>query len=353
MKLEKRRQEREEQKRAQAELARAREEAERVERAQRDVADRESAEKLMQDSNWARARSLLNALLKLMAIFVQRSPQDAEARLLRIQCMVGAGQLDEATREVAKWESRISAAIAEDSTELLAKVRRQRELVESELEARRTEQQRRAEREREEAERRRVELEEQRCLEEAARCAAQEAERQRLEEEQRWEEERRREEARRAAAAEEQRRLVIEEATSLRRRTEREARDRPPPPCRFFPSGACRNGTRCRFAHVSAANARPPAPETTEPEPECAICLDTAPPPRAAGRPAARVALRCGHRFHRGCMETWRGGCPFRCGESPAPAASAASPAQALRIRSPRPAPAAPLAAPLPLPDPP
>eukprot|EP00741_Cyanophora_paradoxa_P024945 tig00000056_g24078.t1 len=330
--------------REEAARERARQEAERDIRAEREAADRTKARELMQRLKWPRARSLLDALLK-------REPGDAEARLLRIQCMAGAGQLEAAAAEAGGWEKELQ-------------VRQEREKAEAELRRRREAAQRAEEDEEEEERREAEELERRRRERERER--EEEAEAKRAAEE-RTREERRREAA--AAAAE------AAAAEAARRNREQEAR-RDAPPCRFFARGACRDGERCRFRHQPEASsssssgrprrlcrhfargfcalgascrfAHPATPSTgtgIEPgaphahavpalaEGECAICLEPAPP---AGD-ASVISLPCSHRFHAECIGEWRSrplatGCPecrapFDAGAGADPSESPAPPA--------------------------
>eukprot|EP00741_Cyanophora_paradoxa_P006365 tig00001000_g6170.t1 len=184
----------------------------------------------------------------------RRSPGNSEARLLRIQCKMGAGQFEAALKEAEVVERELSLAVSRltaGSAELvlLAKVQLERERAETELRhhreaelkaeeaARREAEERRqlqAQRRREEKQRRRQlelerEEEERRAQEERGReeerrreeavaaqlqlQAAEEAERQRREEEERQ----------RLAIEEAQRRLREEEGRKERMRLEEEA----------------------------------------------------------------------------------------------------------------------------------
>eukprot|EP00741_Cyanophora_paradoxa_P018830 tig00021098_g18178.t1 len=272
-KLEERRRKLEEERRAEAERQRARREAESAERAERDAADRKAAVQHMRESNWARARQLLNALLK-------RSPGDVDARLLRIQCMAGAGQLEAAAREAGAWERELAAAASSSDAniDLRAKLREERLKARAALE----QQQREAEAEAQAA----------LAEEEARRLAA--AEEQRLEERPREEARRRElEEAARRAAEDDRRRAEEERRASassqvLQRREEQQGR-------RKIGAAAAAAGDRQTRASGSAA----PSPGgPTQEEGECAICL--------APMRSATASLPCGHRFHGRCIATWR-----------------------------------------------
>eukprot|EP00741_Cyanophora_paradoxa_P003120 tig00000670_g3029.t1 len=341
-KLKERKREREERRRAEEERGRARREAERAERAARDAADLEAARMHVEGSQWAPARKVLDALLK-------RSPDDFEARLLRIQCLAGAGQLEAAAQEADKVERRLVAVetgVNADSlrrcrvealrSHVAAEQRRREEAKRrAEEEARRRaqdeqrerERQQREEQERTEARRRELEEEQRReeeRLQEERRQAA-EAERQR--EEARWREE--------AARANEQRRLE-EQREARRREQERRLaagqRRREDPGLQWsqMPQG---KGV-CRY--------RPAAAPDRE-EAECAICFE----PLSAGPPPA--ALPCRHRFefHGRCIATWRAekhaaGCPL-CGApfaGPSSSAAAAAAVAGAASSSPTPAPA-------------
>eukprot|EP00741_Cyanophora_paradoxa_P003122 tig00000670_g3031.t1 len=310
-KLEERKREREEQRRAEEERERARREAERAERAARDAADREAARKHVEGSQWALARPLLDALLK-------RSPDDFGARLLRIQCMAGAGQLEAAFQEAEAAERELADTAAgsggepdypgrlarvEELRRYVAAEQRRREEAKrrAEEEARRRAQEERRERERQAELQRRQQL----WREEQARKEAR-----RREQAQRLEQRRREEQLRQAAQAE------AAEAAAAAAGSGRHLRQAAP--CRLFAKGACRAGARCRYRHEAADG-----PEAS-PAAECAICLE----PLAAGPPPAALACRHRGEFHGACIEAWRAGpladgCPL-CG---APFAGPSSPA--------------------------
>eukprot|EP00741_Cyanophora_paradoxa_P019529 tig00021127_g18851.t1 len=163
-KLEQRRREREERQRAEEERERARQEAERAERAARHAADREAARGHVEGARWAPARKLLDALLK-------RSPGDFEARLLRIRCMAGAGQLEAAGREAEKAERELAGSGA--GADALRRVQELRRHMAAELQRREE-----AKRSEEEEARRRAE-EQQRERERQAEEAGQQRERER------------------------------------------------------------------------------------------------------------------------------------------------------------------------------
>eukprot|EP00741_Cyanophora_paradoxa_P019521 tig00021127_g18843.t1 len=287
-KLEQRRREREERQRAEEERERARREAERAERAARDAADREAARGHVEGARWAPARKLLDALLR-------RSPDDFEARLLRIRCMAGAGQLEAAGREAERAERELAGSGA--GADALHRVQEQRRHMAAELQ-RREEAKRREEEEArrraEEQQRERERQAEQRLKEARMREEVRQAEHQRQQQE-------REEEARRAAGAA----AAASEHLQLEEKARAQEQRRALKACHFFAAGFCRDGARCRYKHEAAGPAAPPE----EAEPECAICLE----PLAAGPPAA--ALSCRHRFHRPCLEKWRAlspnnGCP-------------------------------------------
>eukprot|EP00741_Cyanophora_paradoxa_P018272 tig00021044_g17645.t1 len=388
--LETRRREKEERQRAEEERERARREAERAERAARDAADREAAKRRMGGSQWAPAKKLLTRLDALLKPSTpppplsplpprvlppppsspplppnaskrgaQRSPGDFEGRLLRIQCMAGAGQLEEAGREAERAERALAGAGA--SADALQRVQDQRRVIAGELLQREEAKKREEAQRREEMAAKRKEEEEEALRAKEQRRAQERRQLQRKEQ--------KREEARpQAEGAERQR--AAEQLQQRRREEERRAAQAaaaaaapaetssPPPSeagpssgrwseaaaaaaaCRFFARGLCRNGDRCRYRHEARADAGAgagdlepgpaPAPFAApegadpgpagEPGPECAICLG----PLSAGPPAA--ALPCRHRFHGPCIEAWRraiassGGaaagrrpCPFRC----------------------------------------
>eukprot|EP00741_Cyanophora_paradoxa_P012204 tig00020603_g11791.t1 len=274
----------------------------------------------MQQSNWARARSLLDALLK-------RSPGDAEARLLRIQCMAGAGQLEAAVREAGRWARQLELAASDSGADLLAKVRDERQKAEAELSRRR-------------------ELE-------AARAAA-------AEEARRLEQQRQREEARRArAAAEEAARKRAEEAQQRTQRLQmaeaerqrREGERRREGLAASDPSMSSRNefeGSPPAASAASAASAAaPPAPASAagDPEGECAICLE--PLGAGTGPGPSGAPLPCGHQnlFHAGCIGVWRahsGGTASTCPACRTPLSAAGiGPASDSTPSLPAPAPAA------------
>eukprot|EP00741_Cyanophora_paradoxa_P019527 tig00021127_g18849.t1 len=181
-KLEQRRREREERQRAEEERERARQEAERAERAARHAADRVRAPARptrprppasgaagggaghVEGARWAPARKLLDALLK-------RSPGDFEARLLRIRCMAGAGQLEAAGREAEKAERELAGSGA--GADALRRVQELRRHMAAELQRREE-----AKRSEEEEARRRAE-EQQRERERQAEEAGQQRERER------------------------------------------------------------------------------------------------------------------------------------------------------------------------------
>eukprot|EP00741_Cyanophora_paradoxa_P018749 tig00021094_g18098.t1 len=281
---------------------------ERALRAKRDTADRYKALDHIRESNWARARALLDALLK-------RSPGDVEARLLRIQCMRGVGRLDAAAREAEALEHELAAAVwssspiaSTDKTTMIARVRKERQWAEAALRERREAEERADEAVRQllkEAEQQRQQ--EDRRREEAARRAAEKAERRRRAEEARREAQRRREEEEQAArdrqrqqqqrlAQEREERRVAEEAERWRRQFEEERQAAPM---------ARRTASDAAGQPLSGPAAQPGGPAREEPEPACAICLDSE--PGAGGGPSSPVGpLPCGHRFHARCIATWR-----------------------------------------------
>eukprot|EP00741_Cyanophora_paradoxa_P019531 tig00021127_g18853.t1 len=334
-KLEQRRREREERRRAEEERERARREAERAERAARDAADREAAQRHVEGARWAPARKLLDALLKVRPPAAapaaskgsQRSPDDFEACLLRIQCMAGAGQLEAAGREAEKAERELAGSGA--GADALRRIQEQRHRIAAEMqqreeakrmeeeEARRRAEEQRRERERQAEQRLREEQErQQQERQEEARRAAEAAaaalELLRLEEEARaWEERRREEDERQAAEAErrrEQERRRRAEATREQQRREEQARQAAEAPqtartgaaaCRFFAAGFCRDGARCRFQHGAAAPAAAPA--------EAAFFSSSrswgpaqAAPCRFFARGACRDGARCRYRHYAG-----------------------------------------------------
>eukprot|EP00741_Cyanophora_paradoxa_P018364 tig00000204_g17731.t1 len=283
-----------------AERERARREAERAERAERDAADREAALEQMRRSKWAGARRLLNALLK-------RSPGDAEARLLRIQCTAGAGDLEAAAREAEAWERELAASDA--AADLLARVRQERQGAETAIRERREAEARAAEEARRRAEEERRELEQRRLQE--------------LEERQQQEERRRLEEARRRQEQERQRQQQAQaHATAATRSTERsgELQVAPHRPSSGPSECAVARGPSAPLAMAPAV----PARALEEEDFSCAVCLDSEP------RAGPTVALPCGHRFHSLCIATWGAtalaagtGCPH-C-RAPLPASSSPS----------------------------
>eukprot|EP00741_Cyanophora_paradoxa_P010688 tig00020538_g10330.t1 len=195
-----------------------------------DAADREAAKKLMKKSQWGRARALLDALL-------ERSPLDFLARLQRIQCMIGAGQLEMADKEAEAAERDLAGVSASSSSDLANRVRELRGKVTGELRRREESARRREEEEqqRREQQGRLQQSEEGRRQQEAEarreREREEEEERRRQAELARWQEEeerrraaerRRKEEERRAELEAEQRRL--EQAREQERRLEEERR---------------------------------------------------------------------------------------------------------------------------------
>eukprot|EP00741_Cyanophora_paradoxa_P003116 tig00000670_g3025.t1 len=311
-KLKERKREREERRRAEEEREQMRQEAERAERAERaarDSADREAARMHVEGSQWAPARKVLDALLK-------RSPDDFEARLLRIECMAGAGELEAAAQQADKLEHHLIAVETGANAHALRRVQELRRHVAAE-QRRREEAKVRAE----EAARRRAQEErrerEQRQREEQERT---EARRRELEEEQRREEERLQEERRQATEAERQReearrREEAARANEQRRLEEqREARRREQE--RRLAAGQRRRedpGLQ-RSQKQEKQHGKGYRPAAAPADAECAICFE----PLSAGPPAA--ALTCRHRFefHGRCIATWRAekhaaGCPL-CG---------------------------------------
>eukprot|EP00741_Cyanophora_paradoxa_P018751 tig00021094_g18100.t1 len=310
------------------ERERARREAERAERAKRDAADRNKALDLAKESNWPAARALLDALL-------ERSPGDVAARLLRMQCMDGMGQLEAIVQEAEAWENALvaesyatSSTTGVDRRDVLVKVQRLRQKAERETALR---ERREAERRADEAARQLLEEEEQerqqeeRRRGEAARRAAEKAERRRRAEEERRQAQRRREEEEQSAREQQrqQQQRLAEEREERRRRDEQETAD-----------GAPHRTGRCGAASCLAGSAARGGRAGEEPEPACAICLDSEP---GAGGPSSPVApLPCGHRFHARCIATWRASplgtsCP-ECrapfsGTAPDPAPEQAPPA--------------------------
>eukprot|EP00741_Cyanophora_paradoxa_P023303 tig00000254_g22510.t1 len=303
-KLEERQRALEDRKREGAERERLRQEAERAERAARNFEDKEKARELLQQSNWAGARKLLNGLLK-------RSPEDAEARLLRIQCVAGAGQLEAAAREAEAWERELAASEESSSAtaDLLVRVQQERQNVERRQEVSR--------REKAEAEAR---ARAQAAAEQEARQQAEQQQQQRREQE-RLEARRRREEeaaaaalaAARQAEVEEQRKEGVERRDAERRHRELEGgagcalvadaqldaalealrigagRPRAPPPDPPFAAG--------RLPPRRLEQQEQEEKEELEEEPECAcaICIDAeldAVGPDAQAR--ATVLLPCG-----------------------------------------------------------
>eukprot|EP00741_Cyanophora_paradoxa_P019518 tig00021127_g18841.t1 len=303
-KLEQRRREREERQRAEEERARARREAERAERAARDAADREAARGHVEGARWAPARKLLDALLRARTPPAtapaatapegrpQRSPGDFEARLLRIRCMAGAGQLAEAGREAEKAERELAGSGVE--ADALRRVQEQQRHITAELqrreEAKRKEEAKRREKEAEERRRldeqrreqeRQAELQRQQQLwrEEQERKEARRREQERRQEERRREEARAREkhlreeeerqqleEARRQAAEAERRPEFEEEQLRQEEEAAPQVARRGAAACRFFAAGFCRDGARCRYRHE--AGRAGPAAAPAEPEPE-------------------------------------------------------------------------------------
>eukprot|EP00741_Cyanophora_paradoxa_P007955 tig00000133_g7695.t1 len=279
--LETRRREKEERQRAEEERERARREAERAERAARDAADREAAKRRMGGSQWAPAKKLLtrlDALLKKAhpspALTPARSPGDFEGRLLRIQCMAGAGQLEEAGREAERAERALAGAGA--SADALQRVQDQRRVIAGELLQREEAKKREEAQRREEMAAKRKEEEEEALRAKEQRRAQERRQLQRKEQ--------KREEARpQAEGAERQR--AAEQLQQRRREEERRAAQAaaaaaapaetssPPPSeagpssgrwseaaaaaaaCRFFARGLCRNGDRCRYRHEARADA--------------------------------------------------------------------------------------------------
>eukprot|EP00741_Cyanophora_paradoxa_P013984 tig00020723_g13500.t1 len=360
-KLEQRKREREERKRAEEERERAQREAERAERVKRDASEREAAQKHMKGSQWAPARKLLDALLK-------RSPDDFEARLLRIQCTVGAGQLEAAGKEAEKAERELAGSGA--SADVLRRVQEQRRNIAAELLMREEAKEREVAKRREEAAaRRREEAKEAKRREEArrreeeeARRRAQEEQRERerqaelqrqqqlwreeqerrearrREQEQRQEERRREEEARRQAAEAERRREEEEEERrreEQQRRREEERRAAPAArkgaaPCRFFAAGFCRDGARCRFQHGAPAPAAPAeaGPSSGQPA-QVAAC-------RFFARGSCRDGARCRYRHEAAGPSSGPAAAPRRPSSS-APSASRPWPP----ARPPPPSPAA------------
>eukprot|EP00741_Cyanophora_paradoxa_P024829 tig00000310_g23971.t1 len=341
-KLEERKREREERRRAEEERERAREEAERAERAARDAADREAVRTHVEASQWARACKLVDALLK-------RSPDDFEARLLRIQCMAGAGQLEAAAQEAEAAERGLAATEPAASSSEIADALRRLEELRRHVAAERRRREEATRRAKEEAGRRAQEERRERerqLREEQERTGArrrEEARRREQEEEQRREEQRREEERLQAAEAERQReearrceeeRLQAERRERERRlKEQREARRRQRGEERRLASEQQRreeaelqrnqlqakqkqNGKGvCRYQPAAA-------PEDAE----CAICFE----PLCAGPPTA--ALSCRHRFefHGRCIKTWRAekhaaGCPLCGAPFAGPSSSAAA----------------------------
>eukprot|EP00741_Cyanophora_paradoxa_P018352 tig00000204_g17720.t1 len=299
-KVEERRRAREEAKRVETEREQARQEAERAERAERDATDREAAHRHMQRLKWSRARQLLNAVLK-------RSPGDAEARLLRIQCTAGAGDLEGAAREAEAWERELAASDAGTDSNLLARVQQERQKAEASMRSRRGAGGSGTEDEHEEHEGS--------DREEQASGASDEAER------------------RQRAAEPQQPKHSQSEGTHVPRPTtsasaapmvgpavaaDADAGPSRQPPCKLFARGSCTFGARCRFAHVASAD-EPVAPvdDFDTKEGECGICQE---PLSARGGPAT-ILSSCGHQesFCALCIGIWRAKrgamptCPMRC----------------------------------------
>eukprot|EP00741_Cyanophora_paradoxa_P018354 tig00000204_g17722.t1 len=311
-KVEERKRVREEAKRAEAERERARREAECAERAhaestERDATDREAAGRHMQRLKWSRARQLLNAVLK-------RSPGDAEARLLRIQCVAGAGDLEGAAREAEAWECELAASSSDAGTDrdLLARVQRERQKVEASMRLRRGAGGSATEDVREEHEGGEQEKQ--------AGGAPEAAERRQ-----------------RAAGPQQPEHSQREGAHVPGPTTSASAAPGPAvaadaaagpsrqPPCRHFARGSCAFGARCRFSHAgeaktaaidigSSGRAAPPAPApgvgvgSAWEEGECAICYESLGAAAAAGASSSTVLFSCGHQdcFCALCIDTWR-----------------------------------------------
>eukprot|EP00741_Cyanophora_paradoxa_P021702 tig00000241_g20948.t1 len=228
-----------ERRRQEEERERAQQEAERAERAKRDAKERAAAQRHMKGAQWAPARKLLDALL-------ERSPDDVEARLLRIECMAGAGQLEAAAQEAERAERELAGS--DRSADALRRVQERRRQVEAELrrreeatrreEAKRREgadrEERRAAQAREAEKQRREEAQQReearRGEEERRREQEQRREQERQEEQRRreqlWREEQERKEARRREQErrQEERRREEEERQLAERRREEEAR---------------------------------------------------------------------------------------------------------------------------------
>eukprot|EP00741_Cyanophora_paradoxa_P018316 tig00000204_g17685.t1 len=297
-KVEERKRAAEEAKRAEALREQARREAERAEHADRDAADREAALRHMQRLKWPRARQLLNAVLK-------RSPEDTVARLLRIQCVAGAGDLEAAVREAEAWERELAASDGGTDRELLAKVQQERQKAESSMRSRRGAGMDAAEDDQLQG---RVDQEEQGHAqrEEGAEV----------------------EHSRREGAHDPRPTTSASAAPDPAVAADAAAGPSRQPPCRHYARGSCAFGARCRFAHTGAAptgggdvgssgRTAPPAPapgvgvgvDAAGPageEGECAICYE--PLGAAAGASSSTVLFSCGHQdcFCALCIDTWR-----------------------------------------------